>query len=171
MCGVSRKTVYARFDKLGFEKDFDGRYRLTDEQESAFLAQYAKTVKSDSQEETQAETVTDAVTMLREQIEDLRAQVDSLTGQLAVKDTQIESLNDSLREVMGNLTSTTKALESAQREVEQAHALHAANQGLIKAPDMPAESREAPQTVQSEPQQPAETSKGFWARLMDVFKQ
>lgn len=165
-CGVSRKTVYQWCAKNGFEKDAEGRYRLSVDDEQSLLEHYAGKKHAHSpqpQEPEKREQVTDVetllVTVLQEKVKDLRKQVDLLTGQLSAKDAQIESLSVSLREVMGNLSSTTKALESAQREVEQAHALHAVNQGLIQAP----EKRDAPQ--------PQETSsKGFWVRLRDVFR-
>ena len=118
--GVSKTAVSKQIANLGLRSDLrkNGNQFAIDEHQEALIKQ-AFSEKSQTEIENQSQTKTQTENReVGDLVCVLQATIDTLQGQLSVKDKQIEELNARLAEV-------SSALVVAQQTAQAAQALHA----------------------------------------------
>ena len=144
--GVSKTAVSKQIANLGLRSGLrkNGNQFAIDEQQEAFFEKTQTEIENQSQTKTQTENheVGDLVCVLR-------ATIDTLQGQLEVKDRQIE-------QQAKTITRLTDALTAAQQTVQAAQALHA---GTMHQQRLSSEVGCAVASVE------LERPKSFWSKI------
>lgn len=148
VCNVSTQSIrnYCKRNNLTKQHNKQGKptYVIDEETEKAIISYF----NSDSNKEVCKDTNQSNKALfevMQSQIDDLRKQIQTLTEQLAVKDSQIQVLSD--------------ALAREQQALSQQQTLHA----LTMQDDSEADAGELTATEQAE--EPTEKKKGFFKRF------
>jgi len=113
-CGVSEQAVRAWCRRNHVAKDAKGSFAISESQKTAIYQHYLGVERNHVSQPAKASCETCETTLIAM----LQGELDRKSEQLAVKDKQIEELNERLAEV-------SSALVAAQQTAQAAQALHA----------------------------------------------